>query len=82
LGGVLLPKTLIFYPLRFRVKIFSKYIGNCLHGINTGCIFDLLNHTKRKKMANQIFSIAGQKVNYTNGGLSGAISNGMMDCVK
>lgn len=49
-SGFLLPKTLIFYPLCFRVKIFSKYIGNCLHGISAGCIFEL---SKRSNEAAQ-----------------------------
>jgi len=48
-AGFLLPKTLILYPLRFRVKIFSKYIANCLHGINTGCIFVSSNSAAMKR---------------------------------
>ena len=60
-SGFLLPKTLIFYPLCFRVKIFSKYIGNCLHGINTGCIFDPSITQKRKKMSTAITLTAEYK---------------------
>jgi len=49
-SGFLLPKTLILCPLCFRVKIFSKYICNCLHGISAGCIFDLSITQKERKM--------------------------------
>ena len=60
-SGFLLPKTLIFYPLCFRVKIFSKYIGNCLHGIKTPRTFVPTKRSNEAARKNRSYDYSKQR---------------------